>query len=391
LAATALSSRSYWTRRRVGAVAIQGVVLAAVAALLSLAAVNVSGNLERLGAASGFGFLWHRAGFAIEQHLIPYSEDSTYFRAFLVAVLNTLVLAVVALVIATVVGFCVGLGRRSSNGLVHGIATAYVETLRNIPLLLQLFFWYFAMLRPLPAPRQSVSLFGIAFLSNRGLVLPAPVAEPGFGSVLLTLAIGVLLALIVTRSLAQRRARTGSAPKTWPLALALVLGPPLVAAVATGFPLRWEIPHLQGFNFQGGITVLPEFVAMALALSLYSASYVAEIVRAGLDAVPRGQIEAARALGLKSGTISAKITIPQALRVIVPPLGNEYLRLLRNTTLAAAIAYSDLTQVFGGTVLNQTAQALEVMAMVAGTYLVINAAVSALLNWYNRRVAWVQR
>jgi general L-amino acid transport system permease protein len=166
---------------------------------------------------------------------------------------------------------------------------------------------------------------------------------------------------------------------------------PLLAATATGFPLHWEIPRLQGFNFQGGIAVLPEFVAMALALSLYSASYVAEIVRAGLDAVPRGQIEAARALGLKPGTISAKITIPQALRVIVPPLGNEYLRLLRNTTLAAAIAYSDLTQVFGGTVLNQTAQALEVMAMVAGTYLAINATVSALLNWYNRRVAWVQR
>jgi general L-amino acid transport system permease protein len=297
----------------------------------------------------------------------------------------------VALFLSTIIGFAIGLGRRSQNGLVHGVATGYVETLRNVPLLLQLFFWYFAMLRPLPPPRQSLSLAGIAFLNNRGLVLPAPVAEPGFEIVLSALALGIALAGLAGWAFAQKRARTGSAPKVWPVSLGLVLGLPFLAALVTDFPLHWEIPHLQGFNFQGGIAVLPEFVAMTLALALYSASYIAEIVRAGLDAVPKGQIEAARALGLKPGTVSSKITIPQALRVIIPPLGNEYLRLFRNTTLAAAIAYSDLTQVFGGTVLNQTAQALEVMVIVAGTYLAINLAVSSLLNWYNRRTAWAQR
>jgi len=390
LAAAALS-KQYWTGRRVGAALIQGAVLAAIGALIWLAASNVIANAHRLGIETGFGFLTHRAGFAIEQHLIPYSEDSTYLRAFEVAVLNTLVLALVSLVIATIIGFAVGLGRRSINGLVHGVATAYVESLRNIPLLLQLFFWYFALLRPLPAPRQSLSLAGLLFLNNRGLVLPSPVAEPGFDLVLWALALGIALAALTAWVLRRRRARTGSAPKAWPIALGSILGLPLLAALATGFPLHWDVPHLQGFNFQGGIAVLPEFVAMSLALSLYSASYIAEIVRAGLDAVPRGQIEAARALGLKPGTVSAKITIPQALRVIVPPLGNEYLRLFRNTTLAAAIAYSDLTQVFGGTVLNQTTQALEVMIIVAGTYLVINLTVSSLLNWYNRRTALVQR
>lgn len=390
MAAAALS-KQYWTGRRIGAASIQLSVLAAIGALIWLATGNVIANAHRLGIGTGFGFLRHRAGFAIEQHLIPYSEDSTYLRAFEVAVLNTLVLALVSLVIATIIGFAVGLGRRSSNGLVNGVATGYVESIRNIPLLLQLFFWYFALLRPLPPPRQSLSIAGVIFLNNRGLVLPEPVAEPGFDLVLWVLAIGIVLAALTGRGLARRRALTGSAPRTWPISLGLVLGLPMVAALAMDFPLHWDLPHLQGFNFQGGIAVLPEFVAMTLALSIYSASYIAEIVRAGLDAVPKGQIEAARALGLKPGLVSAKITIPQALRVIVPPLGNEYLRLFRNTTLAAAIAYSDLTQVFGGTVLNQTAQALEVMIIVAGTYLVINLAVSSLLNWYNRRMMVVQR
>ena len=322
-AAPALLSPDHWTRRRFSAVAIQASALVLVAALVWFGATNAVANIERLGVATGFDFLWRPAGFAIEQHLIPYDESSTYATAFVVAVLNTIVLALVSLVLATIIGFAVGLGRRSRNALAHGVATSYVETIRNVPLLLQLFFWYFAMLRPLPAPRQSLSLFHVVFLNSRGLMLPRLVADPGFDLVLWALAAGLSLAALAARLLARRRALTGSALRTWPIVLACVLGLPLAAAAVTGFPMHWEVPHLRGFNFDGGIAVLPEFVAMTLALSLYSASYIAEIVRAGLDAVSRGQIEAARALGLKPGAVNGKILIPQALRIIVPPLGNE--------------------------------------------------------------------
>ena len=380
-----------WTRRRIGAAAIQAAVLIAVGAVLWLAATNAASNLSRLGINTGFAFLWRPAGFAISQTLIPYSESSPYLTALAVSALNTVVLAVVSVLVATPIGFAIGLGRRSANGLVRGASTAYVEFLRNIPLLLQMFFWYFALLRPLPPPRQSLTLLGAIALNARGLFLPMPVAEAGFGTVLVALAAGIALAVVAARMLARRRAATGDAPQTAPITAALALGPALVAALATGIPLHWDLPHLQGFNYQGGLAVQPELVAMALALSLYSAAYIAEIVRAGLDAVPRGQIEAARSLGLKPAKVYGKIVVPQALRVIVPPLGNEYLRLFRNTTLAAAIGYPDLTMVFGGTVLNQTAQAFEVMIIVCAVYLAINAAVSTVINWYNRRIAVVHR
>jgi general L-amino acid transport system permease protein len=375
-----------WTRRRIAAVAVQAIALLAVAAVIWAAAANAAANLARLGINTGFAFLWRPAGFAISQTLIPYSESSTYLRALEVSALNTLVLALVAVVVATPVGFAVGLGRRSANGLVRAVATGYVEFLRNMPLLLQLFFWYFAMLRPLPPPRQSLSLLDVIFVNARGLFLPEPVLEPGAGLVAGALAAGIALAALVARGLARRRIASGAAPRTWPIAAGLVVGLPLLAAAATGFPLHWEIPRLRGFNFEGGLAVQPELVAMAVALSLYSAAYIAEIVRAGLDAVARGQIEAARSLGLRPGTVYGKIVIPQALRIILPPLGNEYLRLFRNTTLAPAIAYPDLTLVFAGTVLNQTAQAFEVMIIVCLTYLVINSGVSAVINWYNRRM-----
>ncbi len=387
----ALSPPGLWTRRRFGAVAAQALVLAGVAALLGLAAHNAALNLARLGIKTGFGFLWRPAGFAIGQSLIPYSEGSRYLDAFLVALVNTLVLAAVAIALATPIGFLVGIARRSSNGLVAGIAAAYVEVLRNLPLLLQLFFWYFAVLRPLPPPRQSLSILGIAFINARGLFLPAPIAEPGFAAVAAAFIVALVLAALAARSLKRKRATTGHAPRPWPIALGLVLGLPLLAAAAAGFPLHWDPPILTGFNFQGGLAVNPEFVAMTLALSLYSAAYIAEIVRAGLDAVPQGQVEAAHALGLRPAPVYLKIVVPQALRVIVPPLANEHLRILRNTTLAAAIAYPDLMLIFAGTVLNQTAQAFEVMTITLLTYLAISLSVAAVMNWYNRRIMPVGR
>jgi len=386
-AGASASAPNISTRRRLASGLTQGAVLAAVAALLWLAATNAAENLGRLGVAGGFGFLARPAGFAISQRLIDYSESSTYLRALEVAVLNTLVLALVAIVGATILGFALGLMRRSSNGLLAALAAGYVELLRNLPLLLQLYFWYFAVLRALPAPRASLSLLGVVFLNVRGLILPRPMAAAGSGATLAALAAGIVLAAAAALWIRWRRALSGEAPAPRLLVAALLAVPPALAWAAAGPPLDWELPELRGFNFAGGVVVQPEFVAMAVALSLYSAAYIAEIVRAGIDAVPRGQVEAARSLGLRSSAINAKIVVPQALRVIVPPLGNEYLRLFRNTTLAAAIGYPDLTLIFAGTAVNQTAQPVEVMLIVCVSYLAINLAVSAGINAYNRRIA----
>lgn len=380
------SASRFWAGRRLAAGGAQAAVLAAAALVVWFAASNAAANLGRLGINTGFGFLGRPAGFAISQHLVDYSESSTYLRALEVAVLNTVVLALVAIVGATVIGFALGFARRSSNGLMRAVAAGYVELLRNVPLLLQLFFWYFAILRPLPPPRQSLSLLGAIFLNGRGLVLPRPEAAEGFGLVIAALGIGAVLAAAMACWLRRRRARLGRAPSPWVAAALPLIAMPALAAVIAGPPVAWDLPRLRGFNFEGGLVVLPEFVAMAVALSLYSAAYIAEIVRAGIDAVSRGQVEAARALGLRPATINAKIVVPQALRVIVPPLGNEYLRLFRNTTLAAAIGYPDLTLIFAGTAVNQTAQAVEVMLIVCGCYLAINLAVSAGINGYNRRI-----
>jgi general L-amino acid transport system permease protein len=381
------SAPPIWNRRRLAAGAVQAAVLAAVGLVAWLAAGNLSANLARLGVNTGFGFLGRPAGFAISQRLVDYSESSTYLRALEVAVLNTLLLAAVSIVLSTPLGFALGLARRSSNGLLSTLATGYVELLRNLPLLLHLFFWYFAVLRALPAPRASLSLLGTIFLNVRGLILPRPVEAPGIGVVLAALVLGIGLAIAAGAWIRRRRAQSGEAPvPVWLAVPALVALPPLLAVGVAGPPIHWELPELRGFNFAGGLVVQPELVAMAVALSLYSAAYIAEIVRAGIDAVSRGQVEAARALGLRSAAINAKIVVPQALRVIVPPLGNEYLRLFRNTTLAAAIGYPDLTLIFAGTAVNQTAQSVEVMLIVCGCYLAINLAVSAAINEYNRRI-----
>ncbi|HEY7609221.1 MAG TPA: ABC transporter permease subunit [Alphaproteobacteria bacterium] len=386
MAFAALFTARYWTWRRLGALSIQALIAAAVLAVVWAAAENALANLARLKIKTGFEFLERPAGFAIAQRLIPYSESSSYFAAFLTALLNTLVLAAVAILIATPLGFAIGVARRAPNQLLAGVATAYVETLRNVPLLLQLFFWYFAVLQTLPAPRASHSLLGVIFLNNRGLILPAP-ADAGSAAIALgaILAVGALAAWgarILRRRLEAGGATGGGAL----LAPALAFGAPLLALLAAAATLHWERPVLSGFNFAGGIVVIPEFVAMALALSLYSAAYIAEIVRAGIASVAPGQVEAARALGLPPAIVSLRIVIPQALRAIVPPLANEHLRLLRNTTLAAAIAYPDLMLVFAGTVLNQTVQAFEVMAITVATYLAISLVVSAAMNLYNRRV-----
>jgi general L-amino acid transport system permease protein len=375
--------RQLWRSERVRSVAAQAVVLAGAIALAAWMLANTLDNLDRRGIASGFGFLGETAGFGIISHLIDYSELSSYGRAFLVGLLNTLLVSALGIVFATVIGFAVGIARLSRNWLVARLAGVYIELLRNVPLLLQIFFWYFAVLSALPQPRRSHALFGAIFLNNRGLYLPMPVVEGSLWPVLTAFGLGITAAVIFA-IWARRRGLVCGPAILLPLALALL--PPTLAYGLGGAPVVWNVPVLQGFNFQGGMVLIPEFVALTTALTLYTAAFIAETVRAGILAVPRGQIDAAAALGLTRRQAMRFVVIPQALRVIVPPLASHYLSLTKNSSLAAAIGYPELVSVFAGTVLNQTGQAVEIIAITMAVYLAISLAIAAAMNLYNRRV-----
>ncbi|MFG6139049.1 amino acid ABC transporter permease [Halomonas sp. B23F22_10] len=380
-----------WRDPAVRALVIQALLLLGLAALIVMLVTNTLANLEARGITTGLGFLQERAGFSIPQTLIAYSGDSTYGRTFVVGLLNTLLVSGLGIVAATVIGFAVGIARLSSNWLLARLAAAYVEIFRNIPLLVQILFWYFAVLQALPSPRQSLSLFEALFLNVRGLVMPAPVAQPGFDATLWALALAV--AAVVGLSLYARRlqARTGRALPVYRLGALLLIGLPLAVFLVTGRPLAWDVPALAGFNFQGGVTIIPELMALWLALSIYTASFIAEIVRSGIQSVPSGQVEAARAISLPGNITLRKIVIPQAMRVIVPQLTSQYLNLIKNSSLATAIGYPDLVAVFAGTTLNQTGQAIEIIAMTMAVYLLISLVVSALMNFYNARTLMKER
>ena len=369
----------------------QVLLLAAVVYAAYWVVNNVAENLRRQNVASGFDFLGRTAGFDVSQSLIEYSNASSYGRAFWVGLLNTLLVAMLGIVAATVIGFVVGISRLSSNWLVARLATAYVEIVRNLPLLLQLFFWYFAVLKTLPGPRQSHVLPGGAFLNVRGLYLPAPVPQPGFGAVAIALGVGLLLAIGLWVWSRRRQQMTGQIfPVLWP-SLLIIVALPLVAYFAAGSPLSLNYPELRGFNFQGGVALQPELMALLLGLSIYTASFIAEIVRAGILGVPRGQTEAAQALGLSNAHTLRLVVIPQALRIIIPPLTSQYLNLTKNSSLAVAIGYPDFVSVFTGTVLNQTGQAVEVILMTMGVFLTLSLATSLFMNWFNSRIALVER
>jgi general L-amino acid transport system permease protein len=380
-----------YNRPKIRAVFYQLVLLAALLWLGFEFALNAKANLDAQRITSGFGFLDNTAGFGINQSLIPYNEADTYARVFFVGLLNTLLVAAIGIVLATILGFLVGLARLSRNWLVARLAGGYVELIRNLPLLFQLLFWYLAVLGTLPGPRQSISLFGEIFLNNRGMIVPAPVAGEGTGAVMAVFALSVIAAIALRVWAKRRQMRTGRQfPLVW-AGLALVAGPPLVALVAMGFPVRFESPELRGFNFVGGVRLLPEFIALLVALTTYTAAFIAEVVRAGVLAVPRGQTEAAFALGLRRGLALRLIVVPQALRVIVPPLTNQYLNLTKNSSLAVAVGYPDLFAVFAGTALHQTGQAIEIIAITMAVYLAISLITSALMNWYNARIQVAER
>jgi general L-amino acid transport system permease protein len=368
------------------------ILLCLLIALAAAAVVrNVTENLARNRITSGFGFLDQTAGFDISQTLIDYSvQTSTYGRAFWVGLLNTLLIAGLGIVLATVWGFVIGIARLSRNWLVANVARSYVELIRNIPLLLQLLFWYNAVLKALPEMRESI-VFGGAVLNNRGLFLPQPNFGPGTGLVALAFVIGIASALGLRLAAKRRLERTGQTIPVFGSSLALVIGLPVIAFLLAGAEVRLVHPELGRFNVRGGVEILPEFGALLFGLVVYTAAFIAEVVRAGLLSVSRGQTEAAAALGLRRRQILNLIVIPQAKRVIIPPLTNQYLNLTKNSSLAVAIGYPDFVQIFTGTVLNQTGQAVEVVVITLAVYLALSLTTSAAMNWYNARVAYVGR
>ncbi|HFZ8996198.1 TPA: amino acid ABC transporter permease [Citrobacter freundii] len=352
---------------------------------------NTINNLSNRGITSGFAFLDRGAGFGIVQHLIDYEQGDTYSRVFLVGLLNTLLVSALCIVLASFIGFFLGLARLSDNWLVRKLSTFYIETFRNIPPLLQIFFWYFAVLRNLPGPRQSVNALDLVFISNRGLYIPSPQAGEGLVAFCIAVLIAIFLSVGLFRFNKAHQAKTGQLRRTWPFALAFFLLLPLAAQGIAGAALHWDVPELRGFNFRGGMALIPELAALTLALSVYTSAFIAEIIRSGIQSVPYGQHEAARSLGLPNPVTLRQVIIPQALRVIIPPLTSQYLNIVKNSSLAAAIGYPDMVSLFAGTVLNQTGQAIETIAITMSVYLIISLSISLLMNIYNRRIALIER
>ncbi|WP_068827972.1 amino acid ABC transporter permease [Pseudomonas sp. BMS12] len=382
---------SVWTDPQVRAWAFQILAVIAVVALGWYLFHNTQHNLAQRGILSGFGFLDNSAGFGISQHLIDYKESDTYGRVFVIGLLNTLLVSVIGIFLATILGFILGVARLSPNWLVSKLATVYIETFRNIPPLLQIFFWYFAVFLPLPGPRQSMSLGDVFFLSNRGLNMPSPTMAEGFWPFLIAVVVALAAIFYLARWASHRFEATGRTFPTLISSLILIVALPALAILLFGQPFTWDMPELKGFNFRGGWVMIPELMALTLALTIYTAAFIAENVRSGIQAVSHGQTEAARSLGLPAGKTLRLVIIPQALRVIIPPLTSQYLNLAKNSSLAAGIGYPDMVSLFAGTTLNQTGQAIETIAITMSVYLAISISISMLMNWYNKRIALIER
>lgn len=388
---SAPAQAAFWRRPAFRAALFQTLLVLALCLVGYSLFTNTLNNLEQRGISTGFGFLSQEAGFGILQSLIDYNETHSYGRTFFVGLFNTLLVSALGIALATLIGFVMGVARLSGNWLVARIATAYIETFRNIPLLLQIMFWYFAVLQPLPRPKQSLSFGEAFFLNNRGFYIPGPVFEQGFWLVGVAFALAVVAVVILARWARRRQEATGRRFHTVFVSLGLLLGLPLLAFLVMGMPMSWEYPALKGFNFRGGMVIIPELAALLLALSIYTGAFIAEAVRSGILAVSHGQTEAAYALGLRPGVTLRLVIIPQALRVIIPQLTSQYLNLTKNSSLATAIGYPDLVAVFAGTTLNQTGQAVEVIAMTMAVYLTISLSISLFMNWYNKRKQLVER
>jgi general L-amino acid transport system permease protein len=379
-----------WRNPSVRAALYQLVLVGGVIAIGAFLVHNTLQNLARQGIATGFSFLHSEAAFQIGERLIEYSPASSYGRAFVVGLLNTLLVAAIGVVLATILGTLVGIARLSTNWLIRKLASVYVETLRNVPVLLQLIVWWDLLRVSAPAPRQAWQPLPDVFVSNRGVTLPVLHWDPSYVWMAATAALGLAVAIVVARWAHRRQMATGRQFPVLAVAAALILAPPLIVFAAAGMPLHPDLPALRGFNFAGGTTVSPELAALVIGLTAYTASYIAEIVRGGILAIGRGQSEAATALGLRRGRVLRLVILPQALRVIVPPLTSQYLNLTKNSSLAVAIGYPDLTSI-GNTTGNQTGQSIEAIAIAMSVYLAVSLSISLLMNWYNRRISLVER
>jgi general L-amino acid transport system permease protein len=381
---------SFWNNPSVRAAFYQIVLVGGVIACGAFLVHNTLENLARQGIATGFGFLDHEAAFQIGERLIDYSPVSSYGRAFVVGLLNTLLVAAIGIVLATIIGTLVGIARLSTNWLIRKLASAYVETLRNVPVLLQLIVWWDLLHVSAPSPRQAWQPVPDVFVSNRGVAIPVLAWQPAYGWMAAAAALGLIAAILVGRWAHRRQMATGQQFPVLGIAVVLIVVPALIVFAGAGMPLHPDVPALRGFNFAGGVTLSPEFAALVIGLSAYTASFIAEIVRGGILAIGRGQSEAAAALGLRRGRVLRLVVLPQALRIIVPPLTSQYLNLTKNSSLAVAIGYPDLTSI-GNTTGNQTGQSIEAIAIAMSVYLAISLAISLAMNLYNRRIRLVER
>ena len=378
-----------WTDERARGVAFQLLLVLALALFVAFIVSNTITNLQKAGLSSGYGFLSDTANFDINQRLIEYSSTSAYGRALVVGALNTILVAALGIVAATIIGFVAGVLRLSNNFLVSRIVGAWVEFTRNVPVLLQIIFWWLILLA-LPKWRDSMTIGESIYLNNRGARLPAPIFEDGSAIVLAMILVGVVGTILLRRWARKRQDATG---RTFPVGwaeLGLIVGIPVIVYFAVGQPLDFDIPVKEKLNLKGGIHITPELVALWIALSTYTGAFISEIVRGGILSVSKGQTEAAGALGLRRGLTMRKIILPQALRVIIPPMTSQYLNLTKNSSLAVAIGYQDIVSI-GDTILNQSGQALEVISLYMAFYLVLSLLTSAFMNWYNKRIALVER
>ncbi len=380
-----------WYDKQNRSIIVQIIAALALLWLFGSMILNAIHNLEVLGKGFSFNFLSQPASYDINQHLIEYSSRSSHFRAMMVGIINTLLIAVAGIVLSTVLGFMLGVFRLSKNWLINKLAYCYIEFVRNVPVLLHILLIHGIVVHSLPKPKQAINFSDSTFITNRGVFMPSPEFLPQFKFVFAAIIIGLLIAWFFWRFAKKLQERTGTQLPVFLVALLAIIGLPLLTYFFTGQPINWNIPELKGFNFKGGMVIRPEFLALWLALSLYTAAFIAENVRAGILAVNHGQTEASMALGLPRNRTLNLVVIPQALRVIVPPLSSQYLNLTKNSSLAIAIGYMDVTATIGGISLNQTGREMECMMIVMAIYLTFSLLISAGMNYYNSRIALVER
>ena len=380
-----------WNDKETRSVIIQIIAFAAIFAFFFAMVRNAIINLEAIGKDISLEFLWQPASYDISQSLIDYNSRDTHFRAMVVGILNTLLVAVCGIILSTILGFLLGVFRLSKNFLINKIAYIYIEYVRNVPVLLHILLVHGLIVHSLPLPKNAVNVADTAFLTNRGFFMPKPSMEPLFWVVIILFLLGIGFAFWFRSYAKKVQDETGKHYPVFWICTGAIVGVPFLVFLLTGMPLTWETPELKGFNFKGGMVIRPEFIALWLALSLYTAAFIGEIVRAGITAVSWGQTEAAAALGINRGRTLSLVVIPQALRIIIPPLTSQYLNITKNSSLAIAIGYMDIVATIGGISLNQTGREMECMTIVLLLYLTFSLLISAFMNWYNKRIKLVER